>query len=257
MPKVIINADDFGLTDGICDAIYDLFEIKAITSTTLMTAAIGAVDRISKYNLSILPEQVGVHLQLTGGKPLSPLSNVPSLLDKRTGLFKDFRSTAVRPNIDEVELEWDNQIKTAIDLLGCTPSHLDSHHGMHRRPELTPIYIKLAKKYKIPVRGALGTVGHKIRECGVPCTVALVKNWTTKSLNEEALKNDIMSCIENFPMEGYIEIVTHPGFYDNELASISSVSSSREVEYLALKKLSIEQWFLKNQMVLTTYGQLI
>ena len=81
MVSIVMNADDFGLSDGICRSIMELFEADAISSTSLMTAAPGAKARLENWRVSQLKDRAGVHLQLTAGQPLSPLGEVQSLID--------------------------------------------------------------------------------------------------------------------------------------------------------------------------------
>ena len=68
---LIINADDFGLTDGVCQAIVELGQAGGISSTTAMLGVPEALTRIHRYwnNLSI---PCGVHLHVTYGAPTHP-----------------------------------------------------------------------------------------------------------------------------------------------------------------------------------------
>ena len=71
MGQVIINADDFGLTNGVNYGIIDSFLYGITTSTTLL--ANGAAFDHAVELASDHPElEIGVHLNLTLGKPLLP-----------------------------------------------------------------------------------------------------------------------------------------------------------------------------------------
>lgn len=77
MKCVIINADDFGLSTGVCKSILDLFESNAITNTSLMVAAPNAIHTISRWGGRNLLGVAGVHLQLISGLPLAPAKKIP------------------------------------------------------------------------------------------------------------------------------------------------------------------------------------
>lgn len=83
--KVIINADDFGLTRSVNDAIFELAQKGTITSTTVMTNmpfAEEAVELLPNKNISI-----GLHVTLTQGKPVSDPERIVSLVDKNGNFY--------------------------------------------------------------------------------------------------------------------------------------------------------------------------
>ncbi len=136
MTRLVINADDLGLSDGICKAIVELMDSGAVSSSSFMVAAPGAAERAKRWHLESYQGRVGVHLQLTGwGKPVADLKRVPSLIHNETLMFGS-KEHLLRTNPEEVEVEWTRQIELTGDLLGGPPSHLDSHHGVHRSPHL-------------------------------------------------------------------------------------------------------------------------
>jgi predicted glycoside hydrolase/deacetylase ChbG (UPF0249 family) len=242
---VIINADDFGLSDGVCKSILNLFEERAISSTSLMVAAPNAIENIKKWNGKQLLGQAGVHLQLTNGSPISSSNEVLSLIETTSSKFRDPRGgTPVKLN--EVEKEWRKQIEIATELLGGNPTHLDSHHGVHRIPELFNIYVGLGKEYNIPLRGAVaGDIRTKIELEKINASVAIVREWTGKGLNSENLISQLTKVSQDNPNENIIEIIAHPGFCDEYLKSISSLSVARENDYYEL--LSLAQKNMRNQ----------
>lgn len=152
MNKLIINSDDFGYGRAINYGIIDAHQEGILTSTTLMTNTPGFEHAVKLVKEN--PELgVGVHLVLTFLKPLR--DDVPSLTDE-TGVFyrpDAHRSGDVVVDVDELYKEWDTQIQTVIDA-GITPTHLDSHHHAHTYNEYNyEVFLKLAKKYDLPIRG--------------------------------------------------------------------------------------------------------
>jgi len=241
MANIIINADDFGYSDGICRSIIELFDADAITGTSLMIAAFGAAERFQSWHVSNLLGRAGVHLQLTVGKPISPAADVGTLIDPQSGHFRDPRSGDL-PAVSEVETEWRRQLDVAHDVLGGSPTHLDSHHGVHRIPEFFEVYVKLASELGIPVRGFGGEIGKKMHAEGIRGSVALVRDWTGRSLGAKALRAMVTSVIAENPKESVIEVVSHPGYNDEYLSSVSRLSAPREDDHKALLQLAREGW---------------
>jgi predicted glycoside hydrolase/deacetylase ChbG (UPF0249 family) len=253
MKYIIINADDFGLSDGVCKSIIELFDANAITNTSLMVAAPNAITTIKNWGGEHLLGLAGVHLTLTGGKPLTPISEIPSLVDPISGKFKDPRVGSL-PIPDQVEKEWRLQISIACDLLGGLPTHLDSHHGAHRIPELFEIYRRLADELGIPMRGAVsGAIRNVIEEDHLTATVAIVRDWTGRFLDAPNLKDQIATISKNNPKEIVIELVTHPGYNDSYLESVSSFSAARENDHAVLLDLAQQGWWTTAGYKLISY----
>jgi predicted glycoside hydrolase/deacetylase ChbG (UPF0249 family) len=255
MAHVIINADDFGISDGVCKSIIELLEAGAITSTSIMCAADGAVERISSWNARSLLGVAGVHLQLTSGVPISPASEVRTLVDEGTGRFIDPRDGPL-PDLDQVECEWRRQIEVAMNALGGVPSHLDSHHGMHRIPELFEVYARLAMELGIPIRSAKGEIAKRMHSLGIRGTVALVRDWTGKSLGPESLPRMLNQVIKAQPEEDVVEIISHPGYSDDYLSSISSLALARENDHRGLLELHRVGWPQNEGHILVSFRYL-
>ena len=118
MSSVVINADDFGYSDGVCRSVIELLDADAVSGTSIMCAAIGASDRLRRWRTSDLLGRAGIHLQLTGGRPLSPSEEVPTLVDADSGHFRNPRSGEL-PDTSQVELEWRRQLDAAHAALGA------------------------------------------------------------------------------------------------------------------------------------------
>src|SRR5512141_57922 len=79
MKRLIVNADDFGLTTGVNRAIIECHQRGIVTSATLManSAAFEDAVALAKQNPRL---SVGCHVTLMDGEPLLPASKVSSLL---------------------------------------------------------------------------------------------------------------------------------------------------------------------------------
>jgi len=256
MTGILINADDFGLSEGVCNAIEVLLENHWISSTSLMLCAEKAFELIPKYNIKRWTGSVGIHLQLTSGNCLSNPKDVPSLLIPGTKKFQDPRGRVVL-SVFEVEKEWRTQITAGMELLGGLPSHLDSHHGVHRIPELFDLYLNLASEFGIQVRGTISNDAWKMRSRGVHGSIALVRNWTGKNLSKDDLIAQIAEVIIAYPEENFLELIIHPGYSDDYLRSISSLSDARENDFKVIRELGDEGWSLNTNLNLISRLEVI
>ena len=147
--KLIINADDLGLSLGVNYAI-----LKANTEGFLSHASLMANTECFKDAIeNVIPNcknlKIGVHINLTCAKALFPntILTEKGILNNTflTLLFK-YKSRKVLKSIEtEIEL----QILKIINM-GIEISHIDGHEHIHVIPSINKIVRKLAKKHGIP-----------------------------------------------------------------------------------------------------------
>ena len=86
MSRLIVNADDFGLTAGVNRAIVELHRAGVLTSTTLMARA-AATEEAIELARATPSLGVGCHVVLVDGEPVLPPREIPTLVDRKTGRF--------------------------------------------------------------------------------------------------------------------------------------------------------------------------
>jgi chitin disaccharide deacetylase len=148
--RIIVNADDFGMSAETNRAIVEAFQRGVISSTTVMANMPGfeeACELARRYRLS---GKIGVHLNLTEGRPLTePIQRLPRFCDEQ-GLFRP-RRTLFRLSKEEkraVEAEFAAQIQACIER-GVHPTHLDSHQHVHTEWPIGEVAIRVAHRYGI------------------------------------------------------------------------------------------------------------
>jgi len=151
--RIIINADDFGLCDGVNKAVAQAHTIGVLTSATILPNMPAAKDAV-KIAKQLPTLGVGVHLNLSMGKPISKDKSVKSLLNKTGELGLPPLKLALLSSLSHefrtaIRTELASQIQWVIDN-GLTPTHLDSHKHIHTFPAIFPIVCELAKKFHIP-----------------------------------------------------------------------------------------------------------
>lgn len=227
--KVILNADDYGLTKGITDGIIKSHVDGVVHSTTLMMNGLATAYAIeeAKKHPSL---KVGIHLVLTWGKPLA--ENVTDLIDQN-GFFK-YKSSYLQmepPNIEQVKLEWRAQIEAFLKS-GLTLDHIDSHHHVHGWEPLTQVVIKLATDYGVPVRLTNSIKEHKKLLFTEDIWLDFYDKGVSDNLFEEIKERKSSS----------VEIMCHPGYVDDDLRKVSSYTDMREKELEILCSVKIPSW---------------
>src|SRR2546427_12450295 len=152
--RLVVNADDLGLTVGVNDGIFDAHDLGILTSASLFANAPATVDAIRRAR-SRPSLGIGVHLALVDGVPALPAASVPSLVGA-DGRFrpswKPFVVDALRGRISpaDVERELTAQIERVVGA-GITPTHLDAHKHVHGYPPVFAIVARLAVRFRVPV----------------------------------------------------------------------------------------------------------
>ncbi|MFO7971146.1 MAG: ChbG/HpnK family deacetylase [Desulfobacterales bacterium] len=237
MLHLIVNGDDFGLSEKVNEGILQAHLSGILTSTSIMAqgAAFEHAVNIAKSTPSL---DVGVHLTLVEETPLADLHLVQSMVDE-TGRFHHHGTEFIKQYfmgricLQEVRCELEAQIKRVADS-GISISHLDSHQHLHMLPRVLHIAVELAGKYGIPAirfpREALriGTIRNwksiprvvQMMVLGYFCKMGRNTNAVRTdrflgfiyggNLDKEKLKKLLLS----LPPHGTYELMCHPGLED-------------------------------------------
>ncbi|MFN8044633.1 MAG: ChbG/HpnK family deacetylase [Dermatophilaceae bacterium] len=151
--RLVVNADDLGLTKGVNRAIRKAHLEGIVTSTSLLTVARHHADAISM--LEATPTlAAGLHLALVGeDPPVLSAREVPTLVDRRGHFplgYRAFVARAATGRVDPADIrrELDAQIQVATSA-GLSLSHLDSHQHVHLWPSVARVVIDLARTHGI------------------------------------------------------------------------------------------------------------
>jgi predicted glycoside hydrolase/deacetylase ChbG (UPF0249 family) len=225
---LIVNADDFGLTAGVSRGILQAHRRGIVTSTT----ALVNLDPRDGLDAEAAAEPglgIGLHLNLTWGAPVSPPAAVPSLVDGEGRFRRDPESVARHASPEEVRRELDAQLAAFARRFGRPPTHLDSHHHVHRHARVMDAVMDLAVAAGIPLRSQDGGFRQGLRRHGVRTPDHFLGDavaepyWTAERL---------LDTLAGLPA-GVSELMCHPGHYDEALA-YSRYGRQREVELAAL-----------------------
>lgn len=255
--KVIINADDYGLTAGVSFGILESHLNGIVTSTTALPVSehFEEAMEISKKFPSL---KIGIHLGLTLKKTKPLLGDKVPSLTKEDGTFHSNRELLKHIKLDEVELEWRAQMDKYL-ATGLKPTHIDSHHNVHCYTfELFEIAKKLSKEYDIPLRDYLPLDDLAAVEKALEGTVTTERCdqrfYGAENITFEKL-DTIFKNITTIDAE-YFEVNCHPAFVDNSLIDKSGYYNERLVELDLLRSQEVKDLLVKYNLELATFDQI-
>jgi len=277
-PRLIVNADDLGWSEGVTEGILQAHRQGIVTSSTLAANMPAAAEGVGQAGLC--PGLgVGVHLNVCQGPALSPggraeLAGADGQMNHSgLGLIQQafFRPRRMLPAIHD---EFAAQIEFALST-GLKPTHLDSHRHVHAWPPIFRLVMALAQRYDIPfVRrhreilpggmpqapagqrrlsrtlNFLGGRCHRLAPKLQPTLGTLGvahTGWITAPL--------LLAMIATLP-EGLTELMVHPGLPDGLQPAQTRLLASREAELRALCDQDVRAAIDRRQVVLTHYGKL-
>jgi chitin disaccharide deacetylase len=154
-PLLIVNADDYGLTEGVSAAILDAHRHGVVTSTSVL--ALSPAFRTTVGWLADAPELgCGAHLAAVGeDPPLLTAREVPTLVDGKGRLWPSWRAflprvAAGRVDPDDLRREFAAQFD-AIAGAGVTVDHLDTHQNLHLWPLVADVVLELGEARGVKV----------------------------------------------------------------------------------------------------------
>lgn len=241
MLQLIINADDLGLTPGCISGIVRAMTEGIVSDTTLMVNTTYTDDAVAALKARGIA-RAGLHLNLTYGAPLLPVSEVPSLVDEQ-GFFRR-RISQSAPIIDPAEAarEFAAQAER-FRATGLGLTHLDSHHHAHTYPGLLEAAIDLARQLGVPLRQGGDNVRQRISEAGVATTDYIVLDFYEQGATIANLQQII-----GRHRQGTLEIMCHPAEPEELIHKISSYNVWREKELAVLTSREMRD-FLREQGV--------
>lgn len=153
MKKVIINADDYGISIETSKDIVQMMNDSVCDTTTAMVNMDHYQDCYTIAEENGLTDRVGLHLNLSEGKPITDNIAQSSIFCNSAGEFdgRYKKNIKKRMNLSNGEKELvENEFRAQFERylnLGYTSMHVDSHQGIHMDPSLYNIVITLAKVY--------------------------------------------------------------------------------------------------------------
>jgi predicted glycoside hydrolase/deacetylase ChbG (UPF0249 family) len=270
MARLIVNADDFGLTPGVNRAVSELNAAGVLTSATLMANA-AATDEAIEIALRTPGLGVGCHVVLVDGEPVLPASELPTLVDQNTGLFYPtlgkflLRLGSGRIRASEIEAEARAQMMRLKER-GVQLTHFDTHKHTHMFREVLEPVLRAAMSCGVggvrnpfePAWSVAATPGaplkrkvqvallrqmrsgflRRVGAAGLRTTKGSLGVLATGTLDALTVRALAEAMQREAGQEDMFELVTHPGYNDAALSQARTrLLASRDVEREALAAL--------------------
>ena len=286
MRRLIINADDFGLTAGVNRAIVEAHTRGIVTSATLMANA-GAFEDAVLSAKSSAHLGVGCHIVLVDGAPVSNPARIPTLLAPNHAHFENalttFASRALRGRTHPRDVE--SEVTAQIEKLraaGISPTHVDTHKHAHIFPQILKPLLRAAKACGVRAirnpfgRVALATVARRPqlwkRYGELMLLNPLARKFRRAIEAESMITPDgslgvaatgaldeplFQQILGNLP-DGTWEFVTHPGYNDSGLDQVRTrLRASRETELRLLTSPDLRESLQRSGIELISYRDLL
>jgi hopanoid biosynthesis associated protein HpnK len=289
MKRLIVTADDFGLTDRVSKAIQQAHRQGVVTTASLMVNTKG-FDGAVEIARSEPGLDVGLHLNLTEGQPVLPYSRIPSLANLSGFIYKHPARLAVglflrRVSTRDLELEIRAQIeKTVAARMQIT--HIDGHKHSHAIPPVLHLLARILPEYGIhavrSVKESVPRLHGLFRRHGWSRQIALQYGfgkslsmaWTlsgirrnsrlltpqqfygvaqTGFLDLQAFEDILRDC-----KDGINEVMCHPGFVDDDLRRTPTrLLAQRQRELDLLTSSELREAIRRAGITLVSYKDLL
>ncbi len=248
--RLIINADDFGISRGVNIGIIEAAEAGVVTSASLIVNLPAFPDAIARAQ-SGADLSLGLHLNFTTGRSLS---GAQSLTRRDTGEFYALPTLLARASLglvdsSDINLECKAQIDRMIDA-GFPPTHLDSHRHVHMHPAIFPAVARAAASRGIsqlriprePLRLNALDWRATVKKLGLLACARLsaagkafygVRSFGISLQGAKSFAARLFALIPQLPL-GTSELMTHPGYSDAALAANDRYMLQREKELAVL-----------------------
>lgn len=273
MKQLIVNADDFGLTESVNRGILDAHRSGIVTSTTLLANGI-AFESAAAASKRFHRLGIGVHLNLTEGLPVADPTQIRTLVDRRGRLYmapvRLWAGIATgQVSLSDIELELRAQVKKVIRA-GVRPTHFDGHKHVHVLPPVSQVVIRLAREFGVPAvrcpaeenadaiwvtRSSGHSAISSLKQYLVGRAVAGLAKHFRRKLTQAGLLSPvhfygisdtgfldgivIRRILEQLP-QGTSELMCHPGYHDVDLERTGTrLLKQRETEMQGLTATSV------------------
>lgn len=248
--KIIINADDFGLSPGTNKAIEQLLNTGAITSATLMVNGPEFESAVDSILTSERHWAIGLHVNVTQFSPVGTGDGLDALIDNK-GQFRG-RSALIRAWLtgrvsedaiaDEIRLQFDACIEKGVKI-----DHMDSHQHAHAVPVVNRAMSKVAKEKGVPTRvlkpyiqnpswkrmlkaKVLNWVTNRAnndKKGGLANNMTLASIFSTELLPSVMAYSELLACCPS----QLIELMVHPADVDVAHSALTRISDISQQDY--------------------------
>ncbi|HKB00608.1 MAG TPA: ChbG/HpnK family deacetylase [Gemmataceae bacterium] len=200
MKYLIVNGDDFGAGQGINRGILEAHRRGILTSTSLMVDMPASQEAVAQAR-DCPGLNIGLHTRLT---------------DEREQPVVDLDDPG------RCRAELDRQFARFRELTGGPPTHLDSHHNIHRDPRVLPLFLDLGREHGVPLRG----------HSPARYFSNFYGQWNGESHLEWIGVENLLRMLEAEVRHGVTELSCHPGYVDADFPTLYAAEREAELRTL-------------------------
>ena len=217
MKYLIVNADDFGASQGINRGIVEAHQRGILTSTSLLVDTPWSQEAASLAR-AVPDLSVGLHIHL--------------------------RAVGQEWDGDSCHAEILRQWSCFERLVGHAPSHLDSHHNVHRDQRLLPAFLTVARHYGVPLR----------EHSSARYVSRFYGQWGGETHPEQISVEGLLRIVEADVQDGVTELGCHPGYVDPDFRT--GYATERAIELQTLCDPTLRSALAERQIHLVAFGGL-
>jgi len=150
---VIVTADDFGLDLAINEAVETAFDGGLLTAASLMVGQPAARDAVRRAH-RLIGLRVGLHVTLTGARPVLPPGRIPELVDASGRFPTRLPALGVRLAVSRAaRRQADDEIRAQFEAFaatGLTLDHANAHQHFHLHPYVLDRIVTIGREFGLP-----------------------------------------------------------------------------------------------------------
>jgi predicted glycoside hydrolase/deacetylase ChbG (UPF0249 family) len=273
--RLVINADDFGLSPGVTRGILVAHRAGTVTSTSML-ANLPAFDDAVQGARSAPDLGIGLHFNLTVGRPLTPPERIPSLADPATGHFHSLPRLVARAFSGQIlPADVATECRAQMARLrehGLTIAHLDSHRHVHVLPGIWKAVSQAAEEagianVRLPFDAAAWSLAHP-RALAEQIALRTAYRWAGGNgyqpeadhfrggmlYPQRRFKERLLRVLDGLGA-GLTELMVHPGYADPDLSQWDGYTWEREEELSALVDPVVRARLGAGDIALTTFDR--
>lgn len=276
---LIINADDVGISAASGNAIAGLAAKGVLTGCSVVFNMEGARELAGALKSANADLDIGAHINLTEGRPLSGAAGARSLTD-RNGFFLGLKKFLKRwlsggARIGEIRREIECQIEAAFSS-GVEIINVDSHHNIHLIPGIAAVAAEIAERRGVKwTRPSAAEVINENRLHPKNMKYALFNLFTGEAKKEFGARGmkapdrviqikrpperlDFSALVSDIKKAGggVVELVCHPAVYDESLPLGARELKRRAAEIDMLSALDLDELRDRTGYVVTSRGKI-
>lgn len=232
MKRLIVTGDDLGLSSSVVAGIAEAHRVGVVTSTSVMVNAPAAAEAFALARSS-RDLAVGIHFVLTFGEPVGDKKKLEPMLDRRGRFLRD-ADVVTELDPEAIATELGAQLDRFTREIGWPPTHLDSHHHVHKTAPVLEAVIAVCRPLGIPVRSPDEEVRQRLLAAGLRTSDHFIDSFFGRDQVGVPTLSELLQDLR----EGTTELMCHPAQRRQEDPALDDLSSYVEERFAELDTLT-------------------